>query len=306
MGIPLSGSVEWVPFPGRCPAAAGVDGDHAMRRATQRITLGSYLSLAGAGLTAALVALGGLGPAQIPGSRAGDLFEARPVDPERYAVLGRPLGNGEWTLLVLEQIRPAPLCWQRRPDGLVDPSLNRFDFTGICGRYIDSNGFSVRLANLEGSSLPSGPLRLRLEQSGTELQLLASAAGLANELLVGRAAIPARDRDGFVALRLNPGWELQRRRYGSQTLNHLYFANAASAEQLLAYAGGRPTLPGGTARAAYPMLPPPPPLPVSTAPAPRSSWRTQAPIGAPGMAMAEPTGMGEGRVVALQVVPFRE
>ena len=269
--------------------------------------LGWDLSLGGAGLTAALLALGGLGPPQIPGSRAGDLFEARPVDPERYAVLGRPLGNGEWTLLVLEQIRPAPLCWQQRPDGLVDPSLNRFDFTGICGRYIDSNGFSVRLANLEGNSLPSGPLRLRLEQSGADLQLLASAPGLASELLVGRAAIPARDRNGFVALRLNPGWELQRRRYGNQILNHLYFANGASAEQLLAYGGGRPAIPGAATRAAYPLLPPPPPLPVSTAPVPRSSWQTQAPIrAAGGMVMAEPTSTGEGRVVALQVVPFRE
>jgi hypothetical protein len=256
----------------------------------------TYLALAGATLMGTAMAMALPGSGLTPKGQAGELFEARPVDPDRYAVLGRPLGNGEWTLLVLEQIQPAPLCWQPRPDGLVDPSLNHFDYTGICGRYLDSNGYSVRLANQEGPDLASGPLRLRLEQSAQELRLLASSPALGQDLVVGRAPVPVRDRNAFVALRLNPGWELQRRRYGSQTLNHLYFANAASAGQLLA--ASRPG-PLSARRAFNPMrLPPPPPPPPSAALAPVADggWRGQ-----PTMASG-----GEGRAVALQVIPFRE
>ena len=256
----------------------------------------TYLALAGATLMGTAMAMALPGSGLTPKGQAGELFEARPVDPDRYAVLGRPLGNGEWTLLVLEQIQPTPLCWQPRPDGLVDPSLNHFDYTGICGRYLDSNGYSVRLANQEGPDLASGPLRLRLEQSAQELRLLASSPALGQDLVVGRAPVPVRDRNAFVALRLNPGWELQRRRYGSQTLNHLYFANAASAGQLLA--ASRPG-PLSARRAFNPMrLPPPPPPPPSAALAPVADggWRGQ-----PTMASG-----GEGRAVALQVIPFRE
>ena len=258
----------------------------------------TYLALAGGALVATAVAGAVPGFGLTPRGQAGELFEARPVDPGRYAVLGRPLGNGEWTLLVLEQIQPAPLCWQRRPDGLVDPRLNRFDFTGICGRYLDSNGYSVRLANQEGSGLGAGPLRLRLEQSGQDLRLLASSPALSQDLLVGRASVPARDRDAFVALQLNPGWELQRRRYGGQTLNHLYFANTASAEQLVSASRPEPTGPQRARRAWNPMRLPPPPPPPSAVLAPYADGGRRA---QPAMA----TG-GEGRAIALQVIPFRE
>jgi hypothetical protein len=258
----------------------------------------TYLALAGAALVASAAAMAVPGSGLMHQGQAGELFEARPVDPDRYAVLGRPLGNGEWTLLVLEQIQPAPLCWRRRPDGLVDPSLNRFDFTGICGRYLDSNGYSVRLGNREGSGLAAGPLRLRLEQSGQQLRLLASSPAQNQDLEVGRAPVPVRDRNAFVALRLHPGWELQRRRYSGQTLNHLYFANAATAEQILAASRPEPTGPLSARRAWNPSPPPPPPPPPSTVLAPQAAggWRGQP----------TPASGGEGRAIALQVIPFRE
>jgi hypothetical protein len=258
----------------------------------------TYLALAGAALMGTAVTMAAPGSGLTPKGQARELFEAGPVDPGRYAVLGRPLGNGEWTLLVLEQIKPTPLCWQRRPDGLVDPSLNRFDFTGICGRYLDSNGYSLRLGNQEDSGLGPGRLRLRLEQSGQDLRLLASSPTLSQDLVVGRAFVPVRDRNAFVALRLNPGWELQRRRYGSQTLNHLYFANAASAEQLVAASRPEPTAPLGARRAWSPMRLPPPPPPPSAVLVPHGDGGRRA---QPAMA----TG-GEGRAIALQVIPFRE
>ena len=297
----------------------------------------TYLALAGVGLMGATgLAAVGLVPAQPRAwaqtwSPRASLFDSQPVNPQRYAVLARPLGNGEWNLLVLEQILPGPPCWQQRADGLVDPSLNRFDYTGICGRYLDSNGYSLRLANREGAAPGGGPLRLRLQQSGPELQLLATAPELARELIVGRAPIPSRDRTGFVALRLAPGWELQRRTYQGQALNHLYFAHQASVEQLVAAATPQ-TGPSQAGRRSLALLPPPPPPVAPGVPAApgwngsrservtqrsseRRGWRS-SPLASPqpldpslGEAprqRLEASGGSQGRAIALQVIPFRE
>ena len=87
-----------------------------------------YLAPSAAALIAAMMASVQLMAGSTARGLAGELFGGLRVDPDRYAVLGRPLGNGDWTLIVLEQIQASPLCWQRRPDGLVDPSLTRFDF----------------------------------------------------------------------------------------------------------------------------------------------------------------------------------
>ena len=166
----------------------------------------------------------------LPQALAGDLFTSQPVDKVRFAVLAKPVGRSDWNLLVLEQLAPLPRCWESRADGLVDPALNRFDYTGICSRYLDSNGYSLRVGQ---NDLGSG-YRLRLQQQGTSLQLLAMNPNEASELLVAKGRISRRDRDGFVALELEPGWDLQRRLYGQQALSHIYFANATPLARLLA------------------------------------------------------------------------
>ena len=192
--------------------------------------------------------------------RAEGVFGSRPLDGRRFAILARPVAREDWTLLVLEQVQPSPRCWEERTDGLVDPSLNRFDFSGICSRYLDSNGYSLRIGDQDLDSRH----RLRLRQNGQSLELQAFSPLMAAELVVARGAVPRRDRDGFVALTLEPGWQLQRRTYGSQTLSHVYFANPQPLEQLLAAArrsgaadgpGARPTSPFTSAL----LTPPSPP-----------------------------------------------
>ncbi|MDA0717215.1 MAG: DUF3747 domain-containing protein [Cyanobacteria bacterium] len=182
-----------------------------------------------------------------PWAEAANLFKSQPLDASRFAVLARPLGRNDWNLLVLEQIQPQPRCWEERPDGLIDPALNRFNFTGICSRYLDSNGYSLRI----GDQDLVNSYRLQLRQSGNELQLQASTPSDPTTLVVARAQVPLRDKDGFVVLKLEFGWELQRRAFGARTLNHLYFANAAPLPQLLAATrlGAQISLP--------PLVPPP-------------------------------------------------
>jgi len=286
-----------------------------------------YLALA----TLALVA--GLPPGQVSGVRANGLFSSAPVESASFAVLARPVGNDDWTLVVLEQLRARPFCWTPRPDGLVDPTLNRFDYTGICGRFIDSNGYSLRI----GEADLSHAYRLRVQRRGSELQLLATTASRGAELLVGRGTVPRRDRDLFVSLQLEPGWALRRRMFGARSLNHVYFANAQPLDSLIATARGRTTVetgfPGGG-----PLSPPaaPPPLTASEGdplPRPRrsetsspgdvsrqargprggrqlpSSWSPSAapavPSNTPAALDSSAEGAGSG-VVALQVIPYEE
>jgi len=186
----------------------------------------------------------------LPQVLAAGLFSSQPLDNSRFAVLAKPVGRSDWTLLVLEQLAPLPRCWESRADGLVDPALNRFDYTGICSRYLDSNGYSLRV----GQSDLGGSYRLRLKQQGTSLELLAMNPNEATELVVGKGRISRRDRDGFVALQLEPGWELQRRLYGQKALSHVYFANATPLARLLA---SNVQAPGYPAAGAASSLPPP-------------------------------------------------
>ena len=174
--------------------------------------------------------VGGLAALPLAGVHGQDLFAGQPLPENRFAILGRPVGATDWSLLVLEQVAAAPRCWTARPDGLVDPSLNRFNFTGICNRFIDSNGYSLRIGEQDLAST----YRLKLVQVGEELRLQASSVSNPTDLPVGRGRVPLRDRDGFVQLTLEPGWSLQRRTYQGRSLSHLYFANGESLPTLLA------------------------------------------------------------------------
>ena len=183
----------------------------------------SYLPWAGLALLSA-----GL----VGSQAAAGVFQSQPLEQERLAVLGQPVGSQGWKLLVLEQLKPAPKCWEERRDGLIDPALNRFNFSGICSRYLDSNGYSLRV----GDDDVSPRYRLRLESQGNTLVLLAMSGSHPTELVVGRGAIPLRDRSGFVALKLEPGWQLERRMYGERSLSHVYFANPQPLDGLIAQA----------------------------------------------------------------------
>ncbi len=241
----------------------------------------TYLALAGLALASSAL------PAVVPPlARAAGLFSSQPLEASRFAVLGRPVGSNSWNLLVLEQIKPQPLCWEKQSNGLIDPALNRFDFTGICNRYLDSNGYSLRVDDQDLAS----QYRLRLQQEGSELQLQAMSGDDPTVLVVGRASVPQRDRDAFVAIDLEPGWQLQRRAFGEQTLSHIYFANSTPLPELIAKASG-----SGKAR------PDGPSLALAT-----GSLR-------PG-ALSDPSNSDDslqaslrpGQTVSLPVIPFRE
>ena len=187
------------------------------------------------------------------------LFDSKPLDQQRFAVLAQPIGHNDWKLLVLEQIRSRPRCWMPRSDGLIDPSLNKFNFAGICSRYLDSNGYSLRGGQ---EDMPSA-FRLRIQQSNQELTLMAMDPNRSTMIPVGRGRIPRRDRNGFVKLTLEPNWALERRVYKGRTLSHIYFAHPASVKVLLAKASSHQQINGHITQGfiRQPMAPPLPSVP---------------------------------------------
>ncbi|MGB0825942.1 MAG: DUF3747 domain-containing protein, partial [Synechococcus sp.] len=181
---------------------------------------------------AALTAVGLLAAGLSQEGSARALFDSAALPQEHIAVLAQPIGRAQWKLLVLEQIKAQPHCWRARQDGLVEPSLNRFNFSGICKRYLDSNGYSLR----SGGQDLGTRFRFRLKPSGASLRLEALDPQQKAPLLVGQARVRERDPNGFVPLQLEPGWSLERRVYQGRQLNHLYFAHQTPVNRLLALA----------------------------------------------------------------------
>ena len=185
-------------------------------------------------MAATALGLSGLG-VSLPGlSRA--LFDSRPIQQERFAILAQAVGDSRWKLLVLEQIKTRPLCWEERDDGLIKPALNTFNFSGICSRYLDSNGYSLRTGGADSDKR----YRLKLEQDGNRLVLVALEPDRGERTVVARANQTQRDKNAFVKLTLLPGWSLERRAYKGRTLSHVYFANSKSMPTLMAQGGRGP------------------------------------------------------------------
>jgi hypothetical protein len=100
---------------------------------------------------------------------------------------------------------------------VVDPLLASFDFTGICNRYIDGNGYSLRIG---GDDLGTR-YRLSVVKTGSDIELLAVPTRDPSRptMVVARSGGPG---NGFLKLNLESGWKLMRRQYGKRTLGHLY------------------------------------------------------------------------------------
>ncbi len=104
----------------------------------------------------------------------------------------------------------------------MDPLLVNFDFGGICGRSIDSNGYSIRQA---GEDLVL-QYDLRIEQQGNNLVLLGHPLDAITRdpvLVLGRShGIAPGDSNKII---LAPGWRLTQRIYNGQPTGHIYLTS---------------------------------------------------------------------------------
>jgi hypothetical protein len=173
------------------------------------------------GLTVSLVAASGGQPAS-----AQSLFGAGEVDQNRFLLVAAPIGStGErFQLNIYEQLKATRPCFavgEGKP-AAVNPLLSTFDFTGICGRFIDANGYSLRIG---GSDLATS-YRLSVVKEGQDMLLVArpTTASGQGEMVVARAGGLG---SGFVKLDFEPGWRLMRRQFGGRSLGHVYVYNEA-------------------------------------------------------------------------------
>ena len=154
---------------------------------------------------------------------AQSMFAAAELDPQRFVLVASPIGSsGRYQLNIYEQVNGRKPCFAigAGKPAAVNPLLATFDFTGICSRYIDANGYSVRV----GPSDLAGTYRLlvRSEAGDTLLIALPTKPGAGPEMVVARAGGPA---SGFHKLDLEPGWRLMRRQFRGRNLGHVYLFN---------------------------------------------------------------------------------
>ena len=185
------------------------------------------------------------------------MFGAGEMEPQRFVLVASPIGSsGRYQLNIYEQVNNRKPCFAigAGKPAAVNPLLATFDFTGICSRYIDANGYSVRV----GPSDLAGTYRLlvRSEAGDTLLIALPTKAGAGPEMVVAKAGGAAT---GFHKLDLEPGWRLMRRQFRGRNLGHVYLFSEV--------------WPGVTSPAASPLSPPgltPAPGPSSVPAAPSS------------------------------------
>ncbi|NER30677.1 MAG: DUF3747 domain-containing protein, partial [Symploca sp. SIO1C4] len=146
-------------------------------------------------------------------------FGQQEVTQSQFIAVAAPFGERSHQLLIIEQKSSQRPCWSESGSEpvVVEPLLLNFDFSGICGRSTDSNGYSIRR---EGIDLGIQYL-LRVVKRNNELLLIGS--NIKNrrepEIVIGRTNGLA---EGFLKIELEPEWRFTKRTLDGKTLGHIY------------------------------------------------------------------------------------
>ncbi len=153
-------------------------------------------------------------------------FGQKEVDQSKFIAIASPYRNGEaHQLLVVEQITDARPCWSESgfAPTLIAPLLLQFDFTGICGRSTDGNGYSIRMGGEDIALRYS----LRVLHQGGDLVLVGAPRDRGSEsIIIGQTSGMTND---FAKITLNEGWRFTKRTLGDRTLGHVYITTDSSA-----------------------------------------------------------------------------
>ena len=203
-----------------------------------------------AGLAASVTVLGSMRPGS-----AQSFNQQEIANPSRMVAVASPVGSGgSHQLLIIEQVTDARPCWAESGANptIVNPLLLTFDFTGICGRSLDSNGYSIRMA---GQDLGLN-YRLSVIRTGNDMVLVGRNPLRRSDPVVEIGRTNGITND-FAKITLNPGWRFTRRTYRGQPLGHIYLTH----DRTLAEVGGSAPVPSTPTTPTTPTTPNPPTTP---------------------------------------------
>lgn len=151
-------------------------------------------------------------------------FSQQDIDRHTVVAVASPYGEGLHQLLVLQQLTNRQQCWAINSDGqTIEPLLLQFDFTGICGRATDSNGYSIRMG---GQDLGWRYSLQVVDRNGERLLIGKSTSRKQQpELLIGRII---GTPNGFGKFEMEPGWRITQRTFNGEKLGHYYFTHEKS------------------------------------------------------------------------------
>jgi len=181
--------------------------------------------------TLATFALGCLG--QATPAIAQSMFGQQEIDPSRFVAVASPYGGNAHQLLIIKQLSNVRSCWSESGSSptVINPLLVEFDFTDICGRSTDSNGYSVRVG---GEDL-NWRYSFRVVKRNGDLHLIAAPNidRSSPELLIARTR---GYTSGFAKFYFEPGWRVTERSYQGTSIGHIYLTNNQSITSLNATA----------------------------------------------------------------------
>ena len=165
------------------------------------------------------------------------------IDQTKVTAIAVP-GGRFYNLVVVEQIPGKEDCWQESGSQptIVDPLWTTFDFTGICRRATDSNGYSVRLDGQDTSQDYS----LDVVEKGDEVQLLAVSRVDRSRTVIGKTFGKAPGE--YLKIHLNPGWQFTKKTFEGKTLGHFHMSGDTAA---IAAAGDNPPVPPVVATSSF-------------------------------------------------------
>ncbi|MEG4440367.1 DUF3747 domain-containing protein [Microcoleus sp. AT9_B5] len=195
------------------------------------------------------------------GSAKAFTFDETEINQDRVIVIAQPRPFGGYQLLIVEQVSDKRKCWSESGSNpvKVDPLLVTFDFTGICGRATDSNGFSIRMA---GTDLAL-KYTLTLESVNGNVLLIGTPVDYQGKsVIIGRTN---GDVNEFMKITLDPDWRLSKRAYQGRTLGHFYFTTNQPAPAEIGNTGGNTeVIPQPTPQPTPQPIPIPIPIPQPT------------------------------------------
>jgi len=153
-------------------------------------------------------------------------FGAKEVPQDDYVAVAEPFGEDNYSLLIIEQKSDERACWSESSSSpvVIDPLLGEFDFSGICGRATDSNGYSIRI---DGQDYGIDYL-LRIVERENDLLLVGTPRNnQGEEIIVGRTNGLA---EGYLKIQLEPQWNFAKRTYEDKTLGHIYLSKTTGVQ----------------------------------------------------------------------------